>query len=475
MWRLDDGVRIFEVLTALARAHGDGRPLSLAALSKRLVDTPVPKQIRRWLQPLEQQQLVVFDGDGAVSLVVDPGESVLPSPSAMKEALLRLQKRICDDDGLRKAMRLQFESVIANADVEIARSHTSEALAQLASGPRRGNFLTQLEQRTSTASRPLLALAAHTIAGKASMVTADVPAALAHVRRAERWALDAKGASATDWRIQLAAVHAAAQRMRAALYPTEAEEALHASEAAFRQGIDLAFHGVDLPADLRRLRLRWLTAEATTPMGIRADLAGDGVRAADREAIVSNLRGADDLLGLGISDASEVPATGLLWVREAALRGAGDDASARLQEVKVAAASPGCPIWVKGWIPRYEADVYLAINPTDRTAIRQVLLDGWRLNEGLTFQRLMVLARFGLLGLEPIEGHELSADLANVRREMMGMLGRWHSELRGRPPSKCARCRDYDGSPGRGFVRRIQCTLGVDSARAGVAQIGVWR
>lgn len=471
VWKAIDSARVFETLALVAAATQSGRRRMLADLSRELVGRPTPAQVRAWLRQIEPQFLNV-DADGTFALALSDGEMILPEPATLARHVARFQGRIQDDPEPRVRARNEFEGAVAEAELALARGAAPDVLLHVARGARGRGLLAHMERRSGGRFRARLLAAAHAVVSRAFMEHAEVHEALLHASRAERWLRDLDGTDVIDARIEILATRAAAERMRAALFPDEAAAALRASRAAFLRGIDLARDGVTLPPELRRSRMRWLSAEVATPISIMAEMDRASEHAELRQEVSLHVGEAEDLLG-PMSVPSDVATTLLMRSRQDLLADRVSRARERLAAAEAALTRAGAAEWAVGWMPRYGADVQRAGAPYDISTIRRSLLDGWRRNSTHGFQRLMVLARFGLWKVEPI-GNDRIDDASDLLAEMRSVLGRWHSDRHGRPPSKCSVCGENDGSK-RGLVRRIRCTFDLDHAEWGYLSLGTWR
>lgn len=471
VWKEIDGTRVFETVIVLALATQRGRYLKPSDFSRELVGWPSREQVRAWLRTIEPRFLRA-DADDGVALALDDDETIGPDAALLERHLARFQRRVLDDPLPRRRATNAFERAIAEAELELERGRAPVVLARLARGARGNGFLTHLERSVGGRSRARLAAPAHAAVARAFMEHALFAEAIAHVRSAEHWARQIEGADGLDLRIELLATLAAAERMRAALRPEETVPAVRAAYRAFLQGIGLARAGATLPMELRRSRLRWLSAEIATPLSIIADSDGASAASEALQEVSSRLGEAEDLLS-STSPPSDIATTHLMRTREQLLAGRVLGARDQLGAAGLVLTAPGAAEWATGWIYRYSADTRRAGTPEDVQTIRRDLLEGWRRNAAHAFQRLMVLARFGLWKIEPL-GNESVNDRAMLLDEMLAVLGRWHTDRHGRPPSKCLVCRAYDGRS-RGLVVRIRCTFALDRAAHGSLNLGVWR
>jgi len=207
--------------------------------------------------------------------------------------------------------------------------------------------------------------------------------------------------------------------------------ALEQSLAAFDAGLDATSF---LPEDQRTSVGRWLLASRSTPSAIlgRWDEARRDVAAA-KEMLVD-------------ADATAVVETLLLETR--ALLGGGHvtRATGSLAEARgrVAEALP----WVRGWFPRYEADVLSAhggerLDDGFAEACIRALETAWERNAGFGFQRRLILARIAAGSIE------WDARLAPpVMRSIVLEVGALHRDRVGLRLEDCPRCRE-DGLRGR--------------------------
>ncbi|MCZ7682482.1 MAG: hypothetical protein M5U28_28285 [Sandaracinaceae bacterium] len=77
------------------------------------------------------------------------------------------------------------------------------------------------------------------------------------------------------------------------------------------------------------------------------------------------------------------------------------------RDVRTAASvaeHPIAPTWVRGWVPRYEADfAYFATRNPEDASLREALASAWNANLGFGFQQVLLLARFAAWSIDPAD------------------------------------------------------------------------
>lgn len=198
----------------------------------------------------------------------------------------------------------------------------------------------------------------------------------------------------------------------------------------------------------RSLR-RWLYTTRASPLTLLGAHDGAARSLAQAREQIEDPTGAD-------RDA--VAEIGLYEVRTLLARGEREAASLKLDEIRPWAASGS--LWLRGWLPRYEADV-MAGAPPARVKVGEhtveviaACLRAWHLCSGFGFQRDLVLARIAavrparddveraLQRAWPDQPQVGAAALRTLRLRVADL----HHERHGRRPSDCACSADGLGS-----------------------------
>ncbi len=221
-------------------------------------------------------------------------------------------------------------------------------------------------------------------------------------------------------------------------------EAAHAFELAASHARE-ASH-----PDEMRYWLRWALASSTTPLLLISN---------DHAAVESRLETAMDLLDGSADNEAE---TRLLRARVALLRG-GRAVDLALGDIAaVAARKTELPVWLLGWLPRYEIDARvtvfpeswnpqdgaLAVSEADRELLLELFAASWRSTATGGFQRDILLSRAAMLGFESAELHAVG-----LQREVALEVASRHFRNTGCKGSSCPRCARAP------LERKIVCAL----------------
>jgi len=459
VWTGSDGRRGLELLVLLALAHEEGRAQTDAELARGTAGPLPPAQARRILRVAEARGLVVGNEDGRWQLVLAEGVPLRPAPAVLRAWLTRLQLRLVRDGRHAVESMPEARVVLAEALQGMIAGNAYEAMHTLTRYRNGSSGLSWIERSSSGEERVKLTVEALALATELSMQLGEIAEAEQFLRRATRWAERLKEPDV--WLTRLCQHEGSAFRMEAALHPGRSREALSRSVRAFARAGDIVARSRIFSDEERRARSRWAFAEGTTSSLLLGDvsLSKEWIGKAEAE------------LGKFASDGSEGPSTTLKRIRIELT--AGDVAAARrsLDEVAREFRDHTAPLWVRGWFPRYEADL-AKIEGAPQPVLRDILRRAWELNQGLGFYRLHILARFALWGVEPTE----RGDVENTfGREVSVLTSRWHARLRGTPPSRCLVCREADPARGRSILPRIRCAFTIPGRGLdGPAGLGVW-
>lgn len=474
--------RRYELALLLAECALRGEAPDLVALRKELVGLPHPDQVRKHLRALASLDFVrpisrevwIFAGDT---------DALGVNASELARARTRFRAGLATDERLglsetarTKAVREEFFEI----ERAFEREELGEVLRRIEARTGEGTYLTALLRAVTARHRPLARFLAHALAGVAAMNVARLDAAEHH--------LDAAEADATDPRVRrlagplvvrVAATRTALLRMRAAMVESPREQralldqALVAWEVASNRAHD---EGLALSPEERQDALRWCATEGTTPLALLAELArkeGAADVEVERhlaEAYASNARG-QELLGAYRAPVDAVLSTDLLAARIALLQGEVSEAERILESAEELATRPSTPRWLRGWLPRYLADLAFTEGRSP-DVVGHHLAEAWALNGVHAFQRLLLVARVGAFDLGPE-----SIDDLGVSEAMERAIKLAHVERRGLGVDECPRCRVRDPSAAkRALARRARCAVGMDAPAArGAVGLGVWR
>lgn len=437
-----------------------------------------PKLARRYLHELQALRLVGRTDCGGWTLALDDGELVTGVPTSIEHALALVQRTIAGDPRRRSPAPQAYErreAAVARAELALARGEPGDAIAALADlGTKEATFIQGVLRKLPKRVQDEFMTRAVGLRGVACMNRGETDEALRCLRYAQSRASVWKGGE--EWLIRLTATEAAVHRMNAALDPDNVDHHIKACVTAFERGQQIVDGTTALPAALKSELRRWLYAEGTTALAMQAAREVEQDGAASRPIAKARRwlgKAFDELERLPADPAAEA-STYLMQMRFAVLEGhVRDDRFIVSAERDVSTAAsvaehPLAPAWVRGWVPRYDADfAYFATRSGDDASVRESLLDAWNANRGFGFQQLLVLARFAAWSIDPADVlNEIASE--RVRDTVMA----WHLTLCGRRMEECATCASTSD-----LLRRIRCVLKLDVQHASrdPLALGVWR
>lgn len=453
--------RPYELLLVLCLSL---RPLDLTRVRRELFGAPILRKVRESARLLVERRVAVWAARDVLALPV--GATVSHAPVELGRALERLRAMLAVD-GRLSASSGKADALRARlADLEgllLRQDHTAVMrIVQSSAGEE--SFLTALARGISERERPKMLLLAHTVAGMAAMNIADLATAEHHLVRAGEIARVVSGA--TYWQTRILATRASVARMRAALDGDRAAEHLLAALEHWRQMDTLREQAQDLPEDLQGALIAW-RAELATPITLLADVGAS--READLRVARESIDSARVMSEGPIADPSVGPTADLMDLRVAISEGRDRAALDGFEAFERRASAPGTPPWLKGWGPRYAADLAFREHADTDTLWRH-LAAAWRANTTLRFQRLLILARVAAWA---VPSAFLPPDpRVDVVDEMLGLTDEVHAERRGHPCEACSRCQTR-GSPRVALGRRVRCALGI--VESGPLRLGAWR
>ncbi len=467
--------RLIELLLLLAfhgrRAPGIG--ITEGDIARAAAGHLAPKLARRYLRELHEVGLVAQVGDRQWTLALVAQEQVVVVPVDINNALALVQRAIAGNPRRKPAPTPQErrEASLARAELALVRGDPSEALATLSElGGKEVTFIQNLLRKLPKKVREEFMTRAVGTRGIACMNRGETKAALYFLRHAQARACKWRGGE--EWLIRLTATEAAVHRMNAALDGAGADRHVKACLATFERAQNLADSSTTLPATSRSHLRRWLYAEGTTALAMQAarefELGGPATTTIEKAK--RWLGTAFDELGRLPVDPAAEASTYLMQMRFPILQGhLGRDRSYAMAEsdarsASLAASHKLAPEWIRGWVPRYDADLaYVATRSGQNARVRSSLVQSWTMNRGFGFQQLLVLARFVAWSIDP-------KDLLDAT-QLRNVLRAWHLTLLGKRMEDCPTCALTHDS-----LRRIRCVLKFDprTSRDPIA-LGVWR
>lgn len=471
--------RSIELLLLLAReAAGDRAGLTERELARAASGVLDPKAARRYLHELRQLGLVSRDEGAKWNVVIGAGERISALPTSVEHALGLVQRVLGGTKRRTRRAQLhdQRDATVARAELSLARGEPAAAIAVLNTlGEPGKTFIRALLPKLPKSVQDEFMTRAVGLRGIACMNRGETDAALHFLGRAQERALRWKGG--LEWLIRLTATEAAAHRMNAALDPDNVDRHVAKCLAAFRRGQSAVDRATALPEETRRELRRWLYAEGTSGLALQATRAlAEGTLIKPVSHLADRWLGtAEEELGHLGPDPAALATTHLMRMRFSVLTAAplGDTgivtAESSIRAAVEAAERPLTPMWVHGWIPRYDADfAYFATRQRGDKRVLELLATAWKANRGFGFQQLLIIARLASWIVEPdaleLEDHEMT--------RMEETLRTWHMRLRKRPMSHCPTCtQSFD------LLRRARCVLRLESIRDArdPLGLGVWR
>lgn len=452
--------RPYELTLLLALAAG---PLDLLRARLALHGAPVLRKVREWARVLAERGLAVWSGRDALSL--PPGAVVSHAPTELARAGERLRLELAVDGRLR-ATRTGADALRARlAAIEgmLLRQDHAGVLRAVHGHADDESFLTALARGITPGARPRLLVVAHTLAGMAAMNTADLGAAESHLGQAA--AIAASLDRAAYWRARVAVTRSAVARMRAAFDPARAVEHLRAGLGHWRE-METMLDADELPEDVRRALVAW-RAEMATPVTLLADLGvSDPLGLREVRGTIDHAR---ELGESPFADPSVGPTADLMELRVTLTARQERAALGALDSFERKVAAPGTPAWIRGWVPRYAADLAFH-GGCSPEGLWGPIEHAWRTNAALRFQQLLVLARVAAWGLPT--GFRPPDPRAETVDAMLRLAADVHVERHGVAIERCFRCKTT-GDVRAALGRRITCALGLTPT--GPLALGVWR